>query len=173
MPKRIAHNTAHEVDRPTPPLRTPSYWNLGERAALLRVIDERYRFAFDLVLHVGLRSGELYGMPTSAVNWERGLIHITQVCTRKWSKKHPKTKKSHRTVPIPDHLMDPMREILAEFEEPGEDTPLFPAAAPKRSTGGAGKAAATAGVTGYDDFRGVRRDSTKGETPEGAGHGSS
>lgn len=127
VPKRIAHNPVHEIDRPQAPLKTPFYWTLEERAAILRVIDERYRVAFDLALHVGLRPGELYGMPASAVNWARGLIHITQVWTRKGIKKYPKTKKSYRTVPIPDHLMDPMREILSQFEEPDEDTPLFPA----------------------------------------------
>lgn len=92
------------------------------------MIDERWKVAFDLASHVGLRPGELYGLPASAVNWPRGLIHITQVWTRKGIKKYPKTAKPYRTVPIPDHLMDPMREILSWFEEPDEDTPLFPAA---------------------------------------------
>lgn len=128
VPKRITSNPVHEVDRPQAPLKTPFYWTLEERAAILRVSDERWKVAFDLALHVGLRPGELYGMPASAVNWARGLIHITQVWTRKGIKKYPKTAKSYRTVPIPDHLMDSMREILSRFEEPDEDTPLFPAA---------------------------------------------
>src|SRR5699024_10140137 len=128
VPKRITSSSVHEVDRPQAPLKTPFYWTLEERAAILRVIDKRWKVAFDLALHVGLRPGALYGMPASAVNWARGLIHITQVWTRKGIKKYPKTAKSYRLVPSPDHLMDSMREILSRVEEPDEDPPLFPAA---------------------------------------------
>lgn len=58
------------------------------------------------------------------MNWARGLIHITQVWTRKGVKKYPKSKNSYWTVPIPDHLMNPIREILSQFEEPDRDTPV-------------------------------------------------
>ncbi|MDT0305100.1 tyrosine-type recombinase/integrase [Streptomonospora wellingtoniae] len=126
VPKRISHNPVHEVGRPKTPTRTPFYWSTEERSAILAAADPRYRTALDLDLHVGLRPGELMGLPTTDVDWPRGLLHVTQVWTRKGIKRYPKSKKSHRTVPIPPHLMDPLQEIL-NGAAISDATPVFPA----------------------------------------------
>lgn len=127
VPRRIPHNPVHEVGRPAVPQRAPFYWTVEERAAILAAVDPRYRTAVDLTMHVGLRPGELYGMPVTGLDWARGLLHVTQVWTRKGIKRYPKTKRSYRTVPVPPHLLDPLHEIVQSVQRPSEEVPLFPA----------------------------------------------
>lgn len=127
VPKRIPHNPVHEVDPPKTPLRTPFYWTTEEQAAIIRATRPKYRAAVDLAMHTGLRPGELYGLPVTDVNWARGLLHVSQVWTRKGIKRYPKTKKSHRAVPVPPHLMDALHEVVSSHATPSTETPVFPA----------------------------------------------
>ena len=66
------------------------------------------RILVELGMHVGLRSGELYGLHADRIDWMRGQLHVTHVMTRKGLREYPKSKKSCRTVPIPADLLERM-----------------------------------------------------------------
>ena len=56
---------------------------------------------------VGLRPGEIYGLHGHRVDWLRAADQVIDVMTRKGLRQRPKSKKSHRVVPVPPH--DPAR----------------------------------------------------------------
>jgi hypothetical protein len=61
---------------------------------------------------VGLRPGELYGLHGHRVNWLRGTVEVIEVMTRNGLRQWPKSKKSHRVVPVPEFVMDGMSACM-------------------------------------------------------------
>jgi integrase len=61
---------------------------------------------------VCLRPGELYGLHGHRVNWLRGTVEIIDVMTRNGLRQWPKSKKSHRVVPVPGFIMDGMSACM-------------------------------------------------------------
>ena len=64
-------------------------------------IGPRWRTLIELGTEVGLRPGELYGLHGHRVDWLRGKIQVVDVMTRTGLRQWPKSKKSHRVVPVP------------------------------------------------------------------------
>lgn len=62
---------------------------------------------------VGLRSGELYGLHGHRIDWLRGKIQVVDVMTRNGLGHWPKSKKSHRVVPMPGHILEGMSALMA------------------------------------------------------------
>lgn len=119
----VPANPARGVRLPSTPRRAPFFWTREECARLVAAVpDGSDRVAVDLDLHVGLRLGELLGMPRSGVDGQ--LLHVTQVQTRAGVKPYPKSKASARAVPVPPHLQAVVKE-LAQAGAP--EGPLFPA----------------------------------------------
>lgn len=102
----ITANPCARVPTPTPPVKPPFFWTRPEAALILAELEEPWRTACDLDMHVGLRLGELLGLKVGAVDWEQAQIHVHGVMTRKGWRQHGKSDCSNRTVPIPDHLLD-------------------------------------------------------------------
>jgi integrase len=65
-------------------------------------------------MRVGLRPGELYGLHSHRVDWLRGRLTVVDVMTRKGLRQWPKSKRSHRVVPVPTHLLEGMSVLMAE-----------------------------------------------------------
>ena len=61
----------------------------------------------------GLRPGELYGLHGHRVDWLRGKIQVIDVMTRTGLRQWPKSKKSHRIVPVPPHILEGMSALMA------------------------------------------------------------
>jgi len=76
-------------------------------------IGPRWRTLIELGTEVGLRPGELYGLHGHRVDWLRGKIQVIDVMTRAGLRRWPKSKKSHRVVPIPAHIMEGMSALMA------------------------------------------------------------
>lgn len=105
----IQTNPAGKQQLPKPAPTAPRFFTDTESALILDEVantDRMWRVACDLDMHVGLRLGELLGLRVEAVDWERAGIHVTGVMTRSGWRPYAKSKRSHRTVPIPDHLLD-------------------------------------------------------------------
>ena len=75
-------------------------------------IGERWRTLIELGTEVGLRPGEMYGLHGHRVDWLRGRIQVIDVMTRSGLRQWPKSKKSHRVVPVPPHIMEGMSALM-------------------------------------------------------------
>ena len=77
-----------------------------------RDIGPRWRTLIELGTEVGLRPGELYGLHGHRVDWLRGKIQVIDVMTRTGLRQWPKSKRSHRIVPVPPHIMEAMSALM-------------------------------------------------------------
>jgi len=73
----------------------------------------RWRTLIELGTEVGLRPGELCGLHGHRVDWLRGKIQVIDVMTRTGLRQWPKSRKSHRIVPAPPHIMEGMSALMA------------------------------------------------------------
>lgn len=105
---RITANPASRQRVPKAPAAAPRYYTAEQAALILAEMPPMWATACDLDMHVGLRIGELLGLKVGAVDWARAEIHVLGVMTRHGWRAHAKSRKSHRTVPIPGHLLDAM-----------------------------------------------------------------
>lgn len=64
-------------------------------------------------MQVGLRPGEIFGLHGHRVDWMRGKLTVVDVMTRQGLRQWPKSKKSHRTVPVPPHTIEGMSVLMA------------------------------------------------------------
>ena len=95
----------HEID----------FFERGEADALYATAGEigaRWRTLIELGTEVGLRPGELYGLHGHRVDWLRARIQVIDVLTRNGLRHWPKSKKSHRVVPVPAHIMEAMSALM-------------------------------------------------------------
>jgi integrase len=93
------------------------YFEHEEAAALYDAVEELSgrgtRTMVELGMTVGLRPGELYGLHAHRVNWLRGTLTVVDVMTRSGLRQWPKSKRSHRTVPVPPAIMTDMSGLMA------------------------------------------------------------
>jgi integrase len=75
-------------------------------------IGARWRTLIELGTEVGLRPGELYGLHGHRVDWLRAKIQVIDVMTRTGLRQWPKSKKSHRIVPVPPHILEGMSALM-------------------------------------------------------------
>ena len=94
-------------------------WSREQANAFLAAIaegDEVYHPFFALALHTGMRRGELLGLRWSEVDLEAGTIRILRTLVPMPAgqgggmlESQPKTRRSHRTVPIAPHTVALLR----------------------------------------------------------------
>jgi integrase len=75
-------------------------------------------------MDVGLRPGELYGLHGHRVDWLRGKLTVVDVMTRQGLRQWPKSKLSHRVVPVPAGTLEGMSALMAGRPR---DSPVFTA----------------------------------------------
>jgi integrase len=76
-------------------------------------IGVRWGTLIELGTEVGLRPGEIYGLHGHRVDWLRSQIQVIDVMTRKGLRQWPKSKKSHRIVPVPGYILEGMSALMA------------------------------------------------------------
>lgn len=102
-----------------------AFFDHGEADALLDAIDDkRWRLLVEMGLWLGLRPGELYGLPGTRVDWLRHKVHVVQVQTRHGLRQYPKSTKSFRVVPM--HRDDLAEDLSTLFAGRGRDGLVFP-----------------------------------------------
>jgi site-specific recombinase XerD len=92
-----------------------AFFDHDEAEALLAAVDDdRWRLLVEVGMWMGLRPGELYGLPGTRVDWLRQAVHVVQVKTRHGLRQYPKSLRSFRVVPMhrPD-LVDDLSTLLA------------------------------------------------------------
>jgi integrase len=87
--------------------------------ALIGAMPERYRSMVALAAGTGLRHGEALGLEVEAVDWLRRTLDVRQqLVTMPGQAPYiapPKTPASHRTVPLPQVVVDALAAHLAAF----------------------------------------------------------
>lgn len=108
-PPIVLSNPFADLDLPEIAPTSVEFLTHEEASALVAVLDrdygEKWGTLVESGLHVGLRPGELFGLHGDRVNWLKHLVEITRVMTRHGLREYPKSKRSHRSAPIPDWLM--------------------------------------------------------------------
>jgi len=92
------------------------FYEHDEAAALYEAAEElgaRWRTLIELGMQVGLRTQEIHGLHGHRVDWLRGKIEVVDVMTRRGLRQWPKSRKSHRIVPVPPRSLEAMSVLMA------------------------------------------------------------
>jgi integrase len=128
----IAENPC-KIKRAGPPPRNKKIKpaTAKEIKTITEAMPEHLRMLVQLAAWCHLRWSEATALYRSDVDFQAGVIHVRRAVVRgpKGKKeKPPKSEAGTRDVPIPPHLVDPLREHLERFTQPGPEGLLFPAA---------------------------------------------
>lgn len=108
-PPLLAANPARGVRLPRTDAGRLRFLTRAEYRAVDAELAEPYRTLVEMGCFAGLRWGELSGLPVEHVDLERAEVHVRQVLTRTGLRSYGKSNRSHRTVPIPAHLVTALR----------------------------------------------------------------
>jgi integrase len=111
-PPVVLTNPFADLDLPRIEPRPVEFYEHDEAAALCEAAGE-WRTLIELGMDVGLRCGEIYGLHGHRVDWLRGKIEVADVMTRQGLRQWPKSKRSHRVVPVPAHILEGMSVLMA------------------------------------------------------------
>jgi integrase len=117
QPPVVLTNPFADLDLPVIEPRPVEFYEPDEAAALFDAIEQlsgpKWRTLAELGMQVGLRSGEIFGLHGHRVDWFRGRLTVVDVMTRQGLRQWPKSKKSHRTVPVPPRTIEGMSVLMA------------------------------------------------------------
>jgi integrase len=111
-PPLVTVNPFADLELPKIEPRPVEFYEPEEAAALYEATSGQWRTLTELGMQVGLRPGELYGLHGHRVDWLRGRLTVVDVMTRKGLRQWPKSKRSHRVVPVPAHLLEGMSVLM-------------------------------------------------------------
>jgi len=104
----------------------------GEIATLLELADAETALIVRTLASTGLRFGELAGLRWSAVDRERGVIHVREQFTH-GARSEPKTENARRSIPLPAALSallkaryDALNAGAIVLRPQEDDRPVFP-----------------------------------------------
>ena len=129
-PPLVTSNPFAGLDLPELPPRPVEFLERAEAEALYaaaEAIGRQWGTLAELGTEAGLRPGELYGLHGHRVDWLRGRLTVADVMTRDKSlppacacsphcvglRQWPKSKMSHRTIPVPPHILEGMSALMA------------------------------------------------------------
>lgn len=116
-PPLVIVNPFADLELPVIEPRPVEFYEREEAAALYDAAEAcagpQWRTLIELGMDVGLRLGELYGLHGHRVDWLRGKVSVIDVMTRQGLRQHPKSKKSHRVVPVPAATLEGMSALMA------------------------------------------------------------
>jgi integrase len=114
----IATNPASRVQAPGVTPREAVHLSAADVAALLAACESsRYHRALVLIAATGLRRGEAFALPWSAVDLDAGLLRVVATVGRidgRLVTSAPKTAKSRRTVPLDETVVAMLRRHRVE-----------------------------------------------------------
>jgi len=116
-PPLVTVNPFADLELPEIEPRAVEFFEHDEAEALYTAIETvagpAWRTLAELGMDVGLRPGEMYGLHGHRVDWLRAQIEVIDVMTRLGVREHPKSRKSHRVVPVPPRTMEGMSVLMA------------------------------------------------------------
>jgi integrase len=104
-PPLVTVNPFADLEMPKIEPRALDFYERDEADALYEAAGE-WRDLIELGMQVGLRFGELAGLHGHRVDWLRGQLAVVDVMTRQGLRQYPKSRKSHRVVPVPADVLD-------------------------------------------------------------------
>lgn len=115
-PPIVLSNPFADLDLPTVPPSPIDFYTHDEAEALLAVLErheqKQWAALVGLGMWVGLRPGEIFGLHGDRVAWLREQVEVTRVLTRAGIREYPKSRKSHRVVPIPPWQMPRLSALM-------------------------------------------------------------
>jgi len=113
----ITRNPFEKAKAPPVERRIAATLSASQRAAYLnQYVGHPLEGLFHLYARVGLRKGEGEGLRWADINWEDGTITIAQQYTDvngRAFRSTPKTPRSRRAIPIPEDLLELLRDHYA------------------------------------------------------------
>lgn len=81
--------------------------------------DPKFICAFQVLFYSGLRNGELRGLTWNDINFRKGCLSVNKNITKTpdpntgkpYSVSSPKTISSYRTIPIPNFLLNYLKDL--------------------------------------------------------------
>jgi len=111
-PPLVIVNPFADLELPKIEPRPVEFYERGEAEALYEATEGQWRTLTELGMDVGLRPGELYGLHGHRVDWLRGKLAVVDVMTRQGLRQWPKSKRSHRVVPVPPGTLEGMSALM-------------------------------------------------------------
>lgn len=116
-PPVVLVNPFDHLELPRPGPRAVEFLEHDEADALYAAVESlcgpQWRTLVELGTEVGLRPGEMYGLHGHRMDWLRGRVEVIDVVTRSGLRQWPKSKRSHRVVPVPASLLEGMSVLMA------------------------------------------------------------
>lgn len=105
--RKIAHTPCEGIELPKVPQGAHRYFTRVEADAILHELRDKpvVRALVELGLYSGPRYGELAALRIDRVHWARKHVAIVDNWTKKGIRPYLKTCRSHREVPVPEHVM--------------------------------------------------------------------
>jgi integrase len=114
-PPLVTVNPFADLELPKIELGAPEFYEHDEARALYEAAGEisaQWRTFIELGMDVGLRLQEILGLHGHRVDWLRGRIAVVDVMTRRGLREWPKSRKSHRVVPVPPATLERMSVLM-------------------------------------------------------------
>jgi integrase len=114
-PPLVTVNPFADLELPVIEPHALDFYERGEAEALYAAagaIGPRWRTLAELGTQVGLRPGELAGLHGHRVDWLRSQITVADVMTRQGLRQYPKSRKSHRVVPVPPAVLEGLSVLM-------------------------------------------------------------
>jgi integrase len=113
--KMIQHNPAESVELPKKERKEMQALTPEQAAKFLQAAaSDRHTALFNLAVVAGLRPSEYLGLQWKDVDFDKGVVTVQRTLTWKrggtWYFGEPKTSKSRRSIPLPQPVMQLLRE---------------------------------------------------------------
>jgi integrase len=125
----LIHTNPCQVTMRRPKRRELQVPTVAELAVIVNAMRPEYRALVLVAAWCGLRYGEATELRRKDINLTAGTLRVERAVVKVaggFTVGPTKTESSRRTVAIPPHLVDVLREHLAEHADPGRDGLLFP-----------------------------------------------
>ncbi|MFD9406991.1 tyrosine-type recombinase/integrase [Streptomyces sp. NPDC059989] len=102
----IAVTPCRSIRLPEEGFKPPQWFTLKQAQSILDGLAQPWQTMVLLAFYTGLRWGELSGLHGHRIDWQRGRLFVVEVNTKSGFKEYPKSAKSRREVPIPEHVLE-------------------------------------------------------------------
>lgn len=123
-PAALVGNLGSDTDVKT------SCWSVEQMRRFSAYMQQfpRYFYFFEVALWTAAREGEILALSPRDINWEEKTLSITKTYCMLNGEEHitsPKTRTSNRVIPLPDFLVEELREYMNLLYDIGPDDRLF------------------------------------------------
>jgi integrase len=112
QPPLVTVSPFADLELPRIEPRPVEFYEHEQASALYEAVSGQWRTLVELGMQVGLRPGEMYRLHGKRVDWLRGRVEVVDVMTRQGLRQRPKSKRSHRVVPVPPGVLADMSVLM-------------------------------------------------------------